>query len=63
MARRARHQRRPPLAERLLAKPVEAAKAASLRYVSDQDSGIRRRPAGIDFQYIDPAGRIARDAG
>lgn len=39
-----------------------AAKAASLRYVSDQDSGIRRRRAGAGFQFVDAGGRVVRDA-
>ena len=43
--------------------PVEAAKAASLRYVTDERPGISRRRSGATFQYIDSAGKVIRDPG
>lgn len=51
----------PAAVERLLAQPLEAARAASLRYVNDNDPGIRRRRVGAGFQYIDPSGNVVRD--
>src|ERR687892_1926619 len=41
--------------------PVEAARAARLRYVDDTMSGIGRRRHGKGFSYVDPAGRPLRD--
>jgi DNA topoisomerase-1 len=41
--------------------PVESAKAASLRYVTDERPGISRRRHGAAFQYIDPSGKVIRD--
>ena len=41
--------------------PVESAKAASLRYVTDDKPGISRQRRGAAFQYIDPAGKVIRD--
>ena len=41
--------------------PVESARAAGLRYVSDQTPGIRRRRAGKGFVYLAPDGRRLRD--
>lgn len=41
--------------------PVESAKAAGLRYVSDTVPGIRRRRCGKGFRYIDPEGKTVRD--
>jgi DNA topoisomerase I len=38
------------------------ARAAGLRYLLGGSAGIRRRPAGGKFRYIDPAGRAVRDA-
>jgi DNA topoisomerase-1 len=40
---------------------VEAAKAASLRYVSDAAPGIRRRRSGRGFSYAGPDGMRLRD--
>jgi DNA topoisomerase I len=45
---------------RLVANPVEAAKAAGLRYVSG-GPGIRRRRAGTGFTYAGPDGRRVTD--
>jgi DNA topoisomerase I len=42
--------------------PVESARAAGLRYVSEDSSGIRRRRAGRGFVYLDADGRRVRDA-
>jgi DNA topoisomerase-1 len=47
--------KRPP------ADPKEAATAASLRYVSDESPGIRRRKAGSGFTFADPKGKPVRD--
>jgi len=41
--------------------PVEAAKDAGLRYVTDAMPGIRRKPAGDSFTYVDPKGREVTD--
>lgn len=41
--------------------PIEAAKAAGLRYVSDSQSGIRRKRAGKHFSYIGLDGTPIRD--
>jgi DNA topoisomerase-1 len=43
--------------------PVDSAKAASLRYVTDDKPGISRLRRGAAFQYIDPSGKVIRDAG
>jgi DNA topoisomerase IB len=45
----------------MLVESDQAARAASLRYVNDNDPGIRRRRAGAGFQYLDPSGSIVRD--
>jgi DNA topoisomerase-1 len=41
--------------------PMAAARAASLRYVSDAAPGITRRRAGTGFAYRDPHGQLIRD--
>jgi DNA topoisomerase-1 len=41
--------------------PVETAKAAGLRYVTDASPGIQRRRAGKNFSYIGPDGKPIRD--
>ncbi len=41
--------------------PLEAARAAQLRYVSDADPGISRRRAGGGFVYLDADGRRIGD--
>jgi DNA topoisomerase-1 len=41
--------------------PVESAKAAGLRYVSDESPGIRRKRSGKGFTYLDTQGRTIRD--
>jgi DNA topoisomerase-1 len=45
------------------AEAEEAAKAVGLRYVSDEEPGIRRRRAGRGFAYIGPDGAPVREAG
>src|SRR5437016_13490287 len=44
-----------------LVDPIESARAAGLRYVSDLSSGIRRKRAGKGFTYSDSDGRTVRD--
>ncbi len=46
----------------LITDPVESAKAAGLRYVTDAKPGIGRKRHGKNFRYIDPDGRPVRDA-
>src|SRR5260370_2906221 len=41
--------------------PVESARAAGLRYVSDQSAGIRRKRVGTAFSYVGSGGRTIRD--
>src|SRR3954468_22481924 len=41
--------------------PVESARAAGLRYVTDDQPGIRRRKRGKGFTYLDPQGRAIKD--
>jgi DNA topoisomerase-1 len=43
------------------ADPVVSAKAASLRYVSDQTPGIKRQKSGKGFVYVDVDGKLVRD--
>jgi DNA topoisomerase I len=45
----------------LQATPPEFAQAGGLNYVSDQQAGIRRKPAGKDFVYFDARGRKIRN--
>jgi len=56
---RSRAKRRTPIV--LVTEPTEAAKAASLRYVSDTQAGIQRRRHGSSFRYVGPGGEIVRD--
>ncbi len=42
--------------------PAESAKAAGLRYVTDDEPGLRRRKRGKGFTYLDPQGRTVKDA-
>ncbi len=42
--------------------PEESARAAGLRYISDDMPGIRRRKAGKGFSYRDARGSLMRDA-
>jgi len=41
--------------------PLESARAASLRYVTDDKPGISRQRRGAAFRYIDPSGKVIRD--
>jgi DNA topoisomerase-1 len=45
----------------IVSDPVEAAKAAGLRYVSDVNPGIRRKRCGKGFAYIGVDGQPIRD--
>jgi DNA topoisomerase-1 len=57
-------RRRPPLRlARVVTDPVESARVAGLRYVSEQVPGILRRRAGRGFTYLDAAGGRVRDPG
>src|SRR3989440_11708757 len=64
MALAVEHSWRPPdsvdAAE--LVDPIESARAAGLRYVSDLSSGIRRKRAGKGFTYSNGEGRDIRDS-
>src|SRR5438874_10442878 len=42
--------------------PEESAKAAGLRYVTDERPGIIRRRSGKGFKYLDEEGKPVRDA-
>jgi DNA topoisomerase-1 len=42
--------------------PVESAKAAGLRYVTDDEPGLRRKKRGKGFTYLDPQGQTVKDA-
>jgi DNA topoisomerase-1 len=42
--------------------PVESAREAGLRYVSDAQPGIRRIRAGRGFRYVDAGGKAVSDA-
>jgi len=41
--------------------PVAAAKAAGLRYVTDQQPGYRREKRGDGFRFLTPEGRVLKD--
>jgi DNA topoisomerase-1 len=42
--------------------PLESARAAGLRYVTDDEPGIRRKKRGKGFTYTDPQGGTVKDA-
>ena len=44
-----------------LLQPAACARAAGLRYVSDEGKGISRAPSGDGFRYVSPSGRTLRD--
>ena len=44
-----------------LVDPVQSARAAGLRYVTDLNPGIRRKRAGKAFTYVDSDGHALRD--
>lgn len=54
------HRRK--LVPQIVTDPVESAKCAGLRYVSDSRPGITRRRAGKGFRYLGPDGKPVRDA-
>ena len=60
-AARCRRPRRKGCPESPPADPAAAAKAAHLRYVSDDLPGIRRVRAGRGFRYVGPDSRPVRD--
>jgi DNA topoisomerase-1 len=41
--------------------PLESAKAAGLRYVTDDEPGIRRQKRGKGFTFVDPQGQTVKD--
>jgi DNA topoisomerase I len=41
--------------------PIESAREAGLRYVSDTTKGISRKPRGKDFDFFQPDGKRIRD--
>lgn len=51
----------PALSDALLEDPAAAAKAAGLRYVSDDEPGITRRRRGKGFSYLKPGGERVTD--
>src|SRR3954471_8942632 len=57
---RSRRRSAPP-AERRPTDPVQAAKAAGLRYANDARPGIQRKKAGKGFRYLDSEDRPIRD--
>jgi DNA topoisomerase-1 len=50
-----------PTKEQLIEEAQDAAKAAELRYVSDESAGIRRVGAGKGFSYVGPDGKKVTD--
>ena len=54
--------RRPPQLPEVVTDPVESAKEAGLRYVSDATPGIVRKRHGKSFRYVGPDGKPVRDA-
>jgi DNA topoisomerase I len=55
-------RRRRKLKAELVTDPVESAKAAGLRYVTEGSAGIQRRRVGKSFTYLDAQGRRVSDA-
>ena len=45
----------------LPADPLDSARRAQLRYLSDDQPGIHRRKRGAGFGYVNPAGKMIRD--
>ena len=56
-----RPRKQKPLPARPPAEPDKAARAAALKYVSDETPGIRRKKSGTGFAYVGPAGKPVRD--
>jgi DNA topoisomerase-1 len=60
---RPRHARRTPAPKlEIVSDPIASAKAAGLRYVTDDRPGITRKKAGTGFRFVDTAGKPVRDA-
>src|SRR5918998_3766338 len=51
-----------PVPAEAVVDPRDAAESAGLRYVSDEEPGIRRRKAGKGFCYLKPDGKRVEDA-
>src|SRR5918998_2715992 len=51
-----------PVPAEAVVDPRDAAESAGLRYVSDEEPGIRRRKAGKGFSYLKPDGTRVEDA-
>ncbi len=60
-ARRMEAEERPPELEEPVTDPVESAKAAGLRYVTDARPGIQRKRHGKHFRYLEAGGAALRD--
>ena len=45
----------------LIVDPRDAAESVGLRYVSDDEPGLRRRKTGKGFSYTKPDGKSVRD--
>lgn len=54
-------RRRKPRLPDIVTDPVESAKAAGLRYVTEGNAGIRRRRVGNSFTYLNGDGASIRD--
>jgi DNA topoisomerase-1 len=52
---------RPKPKPEIITDPVESAKAAGLRYVTDERPGIARKRVGRGFSYVGPDGKPVRD--
>jgi DNA topoisomerase-1 len=59
-SRPSRKTKQPAVPVAPVIEPQESAKAAGLRYVSDDMPGIRRKPAGKGFRYVDVEGKPVR---
>ena len=57
-----RRRRKAGAAVEIVTDPVESAKAAGLRYVTDAKPGIARVKSGKGFRYVAPDGKPVRDA-
>jgi len=57
------HETTPPPANGAVStpEPLESAREAGLRYVSDEKPGIRRRRSGSGFRYVRPDGSAVED--
>ena len=60
-AQKHRKQKKPIARLSRVIDPVESAKAARLRYVTDESPGITRKQTGKGFRYFDPRGRPLRE--